>query len=116
MKANACGSWNACPKPESASETIPIPDTTSAPQETIVKEEVVEPTIQPEPTPAVVNSETVPEVTPTPVVEEKKEVTLFESKLQQLEEMGFESRALNIELLVKYKGDMIATVRNLLQF
>jgi len=39
----------------------------------------------------------------------------FESKLKQLEEMGFSNRARNIEFLVKRKGDMIHVVKDLLE-
>jgi len=50
----------------------------------------------------------------TPKQQEKKE-SPFESKLKQLEEMGFPNRARNIELLVKRKGDMIHVVKDLLE-
>jgi len=39
----------------------------------------------------------------------------FEAKLQQLEEMGFLNRQRNIELLVKWKGDVITAVMDLLE-
>jgi len=111
MRANQCGS-----KPQQESPVnipVSVPETTPVPQEVPIKveEKVVEP-VQPQVTTPVV-PETVPE---TPAPELKKEANPFEAKLQQLEDMGFENRALNIELLVKYKGDMIATVRNLLEF
>jgi len=38
----------------------------------------------------------------------------FESKLKQLEEMGFTERSVNIALLVQYGGDLLAVVRDLL--
>jgi len=38
----------------------------------------------------------------------------FESKLKQLEDMGFTERSVNIALLVQYSGDMLAVVRDLL--
>jgi len=55
----------------------------------------------------------VPEVK-APVVEEKT-LTPFETKLKQLEEMGFGNRDLNIELLVKNKADLTRTIRDLLE-
>jgi len=39
----------------------------------------------------------------------------FESKLQQLDEMGFSNRVSNIALLVRHNGDMLAVVRDLLE-
>jgi len=62
-------------------------------------------------------------VVPQPVVaqekiespkQEKKE-SPFESKLKQLEEMGFSNRVRNIEFLVMRKGDMIHVVKDLLE-
>jgi len=57
-----------------------------------------------------------------PIVQEKIETpkqerkeSPFESKLKQLEEMGFFDRARNIEFLVKRKGDMIHVVKDLLE-
>jgi len=46
--------------------------------------------------------------------EPKKEVSPLESKLIQLEEMGFADRSRNIELLVTRKGDMLHVIRDLL--
>jgi len=45
----------------------------------------------------------------------KQEVTPFEAKLAQLEEMGFTNRGRNVDLLVKRKGDMIRVVKDLLE-
>jgi len=47
--------------------------------------------------------------------EPKTSTSPFEAKLQQLEEMGFLNRQRNIELLVKWKGDMITVVMDLLE-
>jgi len=47
--------------------------------------------------------------------ETKKELTAFETKLKQLEEMGFLVRNKNIELLIKNGGDLLVTVKNLLE-
>jgi len=44
-----------------------------------------------------------------------KKESPFESKLKQLEEMGFINRGRNIEVLVKNKGDMVLVVRDLLE-
>jgi len=46
--------------------------------------------------------------------ETKKELTAFESKLKQLGEMGFLDKNKNIELLIKNGGDILVTVKNLL--
>jgi len=63
-------------------------------------------------------------VTPVVAVEKKEEkvevspnvtISPFESKLNQLEEMGFVNRNNNVELLVKFNGDMLQTVRALLE-
>jgi len=47
--------------------------------------------------------------------EPKIEQHPFESKLKQLDEMGFSDRVKNISLLVKHNGDMLAVVRDLLE-
>jgi len=55
---------------------------------------------------------------PKKVEEPKKEqpkISAFEAKLQQLEEMGFSDRPRNIQLLVKWNGDMVLVVRDLLE-
>jgi len=73
---------------------------------------------------------TIPVITPTPVTpsapespaqvpvgkqeEFAKPATPFEQKLKQLEEMGFADRAKNIELLVKFNGDIVRVVKSLL--
>jgi len=44
----------------------------------------------------------------------EKQVSPFELKVQQLEEMGFSNRALNIQLLIQTKGDIIQVVKKLL--
>jgi len=38
----------------------------------------------------------------------------FEGKLAQLEEMGFKNRSVNLEVLVKNRGEILPTVRDLL--
>jgi len=43
-----------------------------------------------------------------------KLISPFELKVQQLEEMGFPNRALNIQLLIQSKGDIIQVVKKLL--
>jgi len=47
--------------------------------------------------------------------ETKKELTSFETKLNQLGEMGFLNKNKNIELLIKNGGDILVTVKNLLE-
>jgi len=44
----------------------------------------------------------------------EKQISPFELKVQQLEEMGFANRALNIQLLIQAKGDIIQVVKKLL--
>jgi len=54
---------------------------------------------------------------PKKVEEPKKEqpkISAFEAKLQQLDEMGFSDRPRNVQLLVKWNGDMVFVVRDLL--
>jgi len=60
---------------------------------------VEEPKVEVQPIPA-----------PTPV-----QLTPFEIRLKQLEEMGFVNKQKNIELLVRFKGDMLQTVKVLLE-
>lgn len=57
------------------------------------------------------------EVEPIKVEEvvQQTELSPFESKLKQLEEMGFVNRQKNIEFLVRSKGDMLETVKFLLE-
>lgn len=55
----------------------------------------------------------------TAVKDSKLEVTPepahpFETKLQQLEEIGFHDKQKNVELLVRFHGDVVAVVRHLL--
>jgi len=73
----------------------------------------------PSPVPTTPASVPTPVQTPaTPVVnaapKPEKPLTPFEMKVKQLEEMGFLNKAKNVELLVKYNGDMVRTVRDLL--
>jgi len=53
-----------------------------------------------------------PSVPSSPVP--SKLISPFELKVQQLEEMGFSNRVLNIQLLVESKGDIIQVVKKLL--
>jgi len=53
--------------------------------------------------------------TSKPIDIPSKKESPFESKLKQLEEMGFMNRGRNIEILVKNKGDMVLVVRDLLE-
>jgi len=69
--------------------TSPVPQRTSVPQQTTTTSVPQQTTPQPQPHP-------------------------FEVKLQQLEEMGFQNKPRNIELMVKYGGDMMQVVRDLL--
>ena len=65
----------------------------------------------------------VPSITSVPVVEPKveekksqpKQLSPFEAKLKQLEEMGFTNALQNINVLVKYNGDMLNAVKHLLE-
>jgi len=43
------------------------------------------------------------------------EVSPFQLKLNQLQEMGFPNTSRNIELLVKHNGDLILTIKDLLE-
>jgi len=52
---------------------------------------------------------------PKPVSEPiKKEKTKFELALAQVEEMGFHEKDVNIQLLIKYNGDLLKVVQDLL--
>jgi len=83
-------------------------------EEEVPKEEPKE-EIKPEP--KLEESESKPEVVfqNPEVPQPKQESSPFESKLAQLEEMGFDNRFRNIELLMKRKGDMILVVKDLLE-
>jgi len=71
---------------------------------------VTAPVITPQPV-----SEPVPVSVPLGKQEEPaKPVTPFEQKLKQLEEMGFLDKARNIDLLVKFSGDIVRVVKTLL--
>jgi len=48
-------------------------------------------------------------------VQEEKELSPFERKLQQLEEMGFANRSRNLEVLVKHRGDLVLSIKDLLE-
>jgi len=84
-----------------------IPVSISAPASPIV-EKKPEPVIEKKPEPVVAEKK------PEPIVEKKPEGP-FEQKLRQLNEMGFINESQNIELLVRFKGDMMQVVRQLLE-
>lgn len=67
------------------------------------KEETATPEVQAE-----VKQEVRPEV-------EEQEPNLFQQKLNQLAEMGFANTERNIELMVRFKGDLVPTIRELLE-
>jgi len=46
---------------------------------------------------------------------EEPKISAFEAKLNQLEEMGFSDRPRNVQLLVKWNGDMVAVVKDLVE-
>jgi len=76
--------------------------------------EVVEPTLVVPETPAPVDETPAPVVEiPAPVVESPSP---FAVALKTLEDMGFTDKERNIKLLIKYKGDLVPTVRDLLDF
>jgi len=98
----------SAPQPETPPIDIPV-------ETTPVAEQVHEPEM-PAPLPA-----SSPESITTPDVENKPEVAVevkepspFEVKLQQLEDMGFSDKSKNVELLVRFRGDVLAVVRHLL--
>jgi hypothetical protein len=49
-----------------------------------------------------------------PIPVEEKELNPFQLKLNQLADMGFSNTARNIQLLVKFHGDLVPTIRELL--
>jgi len=53
-------------------------------------------------------------IEPQKPVEVPKEKTKFEMALDQVEEMGFRERDLNIQLLIKFNGDLLKVVQELL--
>jgi len=85
---------------------VPVPIATPVPVPVTVT-----PVPKPTPTPSPVVEKKVPE----PQKKEEAKPSPFETKLKQLEEMGFLNRPHNIELLVKYHGDMVQTVKVLLE-
>jgi len=82
-------------------------------QETKVEPPKAEPIVVVVPQPIVVPQPVAQEKIETPKQERKE--SPFESKLNQLEEMGFSNKTRNIEFLVKRKGDMIHVVKDLLE-
>jgi hypothetical protein len=52
---------------------------------------------------------------PEPAPVEVKEHPKYQQNLIQLEEMGFLDRVKNIQLLEKYNGNMLMTVKQLLE-
>jgi hypothetical protein len=101
-----------CPRkqPETpAAETKSEPVETTVPQEGVKSEETV-------PEPEVKEAESVKVEPEVSVPEEKKkELSPFEAKLVQLEDMGFVDREKNIERLVRNSGDLVRTIRELLE-
>ena len=97
---------------ETKAESFPIKVEVSVPEE---KEEEVktEETVAEPVKEAEVVAE--PEVVAPVEEEKKKELSPFEAKLKQLEEMGFVNRERNIETLVKRSGDLVKTIRDLLE-
>jgi len=51
---------------------------------------------------------------PSNNINERNNLSPFETKLKQLEEMGFQNRNKNIELLIKHGGDLLETVKEIL--
>jgi len=81
------------------------------------KVEVVAPKQTPPQSPVVPNFQPVPVQVQVPIpprVNPEPITSSFEQKLKQLAEMGFTNRERNIKLLVKYNGDMLHVVKDLL--
>lgn len=87
------------------------PEISSAVPEPVVEPVVVAPVVESVVEP--VKVETI-QVQPAESKPAEVERSPFEEKLVQLGEMGFNDKDLNIRLLVQYKGDMLQTVRHLL--
>jgi len=97
------GSFGCCQKDSAKEEVkVEVPKPKVSP-----KEEKVE--VQPSPIASNSNSA-------APIAEaDAKPISPFEIKVKQLEEMGFLERATNIELLVKYRGDIVQVIKKLLE-
>ncbi|CAK4080238.1 unnamed protein product [Aphanomyces euteiches] len=91
---------------------VAAPAPVVAPTPVVVPAPVVAPTPEAAPAPAVAVPAPAPVVvTPAPVVE----ATPWQNELDSLESMGFSDRALNLELLKNYKGDVSLALNHLLQ-
>jgi hypothetical protein len=104
------------PKTDASQETVPIPAEVPVEAQVEKKEES-----KPVEEPVQENVEVAPVQVETPVEAEKPEeksterqISPFEAKLNQLEEMGFNDKSRNIFTLVHRKGDLVQAIRDLL--
>jgi len=121
-----CGT-NCVPNPETKIENpkeeikVPVPEVPIQKPSPVIEKKKIEVKVAPiveQQTTSIEKKVEVPKVNESPKVVEKKEESKvsspFEMKLKQLEDMGFVDKIKNIEILVKNKGDMLQTVKDLL--